>query len=88
MEAGQVYGIMGPLLKGCMHEECWVLFLGPSQSLIGKERISTGGMTSTTMDYRSIVAKCLDRGACHIIMVHNHPSGSARRRGMLLQFRR
>lgn len=65
-----------PLLKDLLHEECWVLYLNKSNRLIGKERISIGGMDTTVVDIRIIVKNALQRNACHLILVHNHPSGN------------
>ena len=75
--AKTVFRIMLPLLRGSDHEECWVLYLNRANHLIAKERISSGGLDSTTLDSRVIVRKALERKACGIILSHNHPSGSA-----------
>lgn len=72
---GKVYEVMLPIMKGKVHEECWALFLNRSNRIIGKERISSGGMTATTIDNRMLVRKALEKNACSIILVHNHPSG-------------
>ncbi len=75
--AKHVFRIMLPLLKGLDHEECWVLFLNRANYLITKERVSVGGLDSTTLDSRTIVRKAIEKKATGIIVVHNHPSGSA-----------
>ena len=72
-----VFRIMLPQMRGLDHEECWVLYLNRANHLIAKERISSGGLDSTTLDSRIIVRKALERKACGIILSHNHPSGSA-----------
>lgn len=72
-----VFRMMLPLLRGLDHEECWILFLNRANYLISKERISTGGLDSTTLDCRHILKKALEKKACGLIVVHNHPSGSA-----------
>lgn len=68
--------IVVPMLKDLLHEECWVLYLNKSNRLIGKERVSVGGMDTTVMDIRIIIRNALQRNACHLILVHNHPSGN------------
>lgn len=68
--------IVVPLLKDLMHEECWVLYLNKSNKLIGKERVSVGGLDTTVVDVRIIIKKAIQKNACHIILVHNHPSGN------------
>ncbi len=75
--AKTVFRIMLPVLKGLDHEECWVLFLNRANYLIGKEKISSGGLDSTALDCRIIVRKAIEKKATGIIAVHNHPSGSA-----------
>jgi DNA repair protein RadC len=46
--------------------------------VIHKEMISLGGMSSTVVDPRLVIRKALDKRACGIILVHNHPSGNPR----------
>ncbi len=75
MTPHNVNDLMYPSLKGLQHEECWVLFLNRSNKIIAKERISTGGMSSTVLDNRIILRKALEKRATGIILVHNHPSG-------------
>lgn len=72
-----VFRMMLPLLRGLDHEECWILFLNRANFLISKERLSSGGLDSTTLDCRQILKKALEKKACGLIVVHNHPSGSA-----------
>lgn len=72
-----VFQMMLPLLRGLDHEECWILFLNRANFLISKEKLSSGGLDSTTLDCRHILKKALEKKASGIIVVHNHPSGSA-----------
>ena len=72
-----VYRIMIPLLRGLDHEECWAIFLNRANYMIGKERMSTGSMDATIMDVKGILRRSLDRKASGVVLVHNHPSGSA-----------
>ena len=67
-----------PLLRDLRHEECWVLYLNNADQLLGKERVSSGGMDSTVVDVRVIIKNAIERGSPHIILAHNHPSGSVR----------
>ena len=71
-----VADMMAPQMGGLLHEECWVLYLNRANRLIGKERISTGGIASTVMDIRIIAKKAVERLSSGIILLHNHPSGS------------
>ena len=72
-----VYRMMLPLLRGLDHEECWVVFLNRANYVLGKERMSVGGLESTVIDVKSILRRALDRQASGIILIHNHPSGNA-----------
>ena len=77
----QVNGIMSPIISNLPHEECWVLYLNRSNRLIGKERVSQSGISSTIFDIRIIVKKAVEHLATGIILVHNHPSGNPRPSG-------
>ena len=72
-----VFRMMLPLLRGLDHEECWVIFLNRANFVLGKECMSVGGLESTVVDVKAILRRALERKASGVIMVHNHPSGSA-----------
>lgn len=72
-----VFRMMLPILRGLDHEECWVLFLNRANYVIAKEKMSSGGLDSTVLDCHSIARKAIEKKACGLIVVHNHPSGSA-----------
>ena len=68
---------MSPILRGLDHEECWVLFLNRANTLISKEIMSKGGLESTVIDCKMIARRAMEKKASSVILVHNHPSGSA-----------
>lgn len=72
-----VFRKMLPILRGLDHEECWILFLNRANYMIGREKMSSGGMESTVVDTKTILRRALDKKASGIILVHNHPSGNA-----------
>ena len=72
-----VIGIMRPLLKELKYEECWAIYLTNSNRVIERSRISQGGVQATVVDHRLIVKRALELLSTRIILVHNHPSGSA-----------
>lgn len=74
--AETVARMMAPYLQRIQHEECWVLYLNRGSKLIGKERVSQGGLSSTVVDIKIIVKKAVDRLASGLIIIHNHPSGN------------
>ncbi len=65
-----------PKLESLSHEECWVLYLTSSNSVIEIQKLSFGGVVATIVDHRIIIKRALELLATQIIMVHNHPSGS------------
>lgn len=73
----RVCRIMLPYMRDLDHEECWALFLNRANYLIGKEMMSSGGQDMTVVDKRMILRRALERKAASLILVHNHPSGSA-----------
>lgn len=68
--------IISPILKDKEHEECWVLYLNRANILISKEKLSSGGVSSTVMDIKMIIKSAINKLASSIILVHNHPSGN------------
>lgn len=72
-----VVRIMRPLLDSVRHEECWAIYLSSSNRIIERSRISQGGVQATVVDHRLIIKRALELLATQIILVHNHPSGSA-----------
>jgi DNA repair protein RadC len=69
--------VMRPLLKELKHEECWAIYLTNSNRIIERCRISQGGVQATVVDQRLIVKRALELLSTRLIIVHNHPSGSA-----------
>lgn len=67
---------MAPMLKDLPYEECWALYLNAGRRIIAKEKISSGGITSTVVDVRRVLHAALRYLACELILVHNHPSGN------------
>ena len=74
--SNDVYRIFLNLLVDLPHEEFWVLYLNRKNKVIGKEKISSGGLSSTTVEVKFIIKNALDRLATSIILIHNHPSGN------------
>ena len=71
-----VFTLMQPLIGDLPHEEFWVLYLNSANRVIHKYRLSSGGITHTTVDIRLLFKNALEQGAVSLILVHNHPSGS------------
>ncbi len=73
----EVVRLFRPLLQELKHEECWVAYLTNSNRLIERTRVSQGGVQGTVVDHRLVVKRALELLAPQLILVHNHPSGTA-----------
>ena len=60
------------------HEEFWVLYLSSANTVVGKAKISQGGVSEAAVDHRLVLKRAIELLASRIILVHNHPSGVAR----------
>ncbi len=76
LSSNEAAQIISPYLRDLDHEECWVIFLNRANKIITKERMSSGGLSSTIVDVKMIIKKSLEKMASAIILVHNHPSGN------------
>lgn len=72
-----VVRIMEPLIGTLQHEECWALYLASSGKVIERQRISQGGVQATVVDSKIVLKRAIELLAVQIVLVHNHPSGSA-----------
>lgn len=72
------YEILQVNLVDLAHEEFWVLLLNRANRVIGRERISSGGVAGTVVDAKLVFSKALGQVACSVILAHNHPSGNLR----------
>jgi len=71
-----VSDIFQPLLSDLLHEEFWILYLNRSNKVIGKMKLSQGGISGTVTDVRIVMKKAIECLASGIIVCHNHPSGN------------
>jgi DNA repair protein RadC len=71
-----VYDYFSPLLIDLKHEEFWIMFLNRANKVIGKMKLSQGGISETVTDVRIILKKAIEHLASGIIVCHNHPSGN------------
>ena len=70
------YELLGPVLSDLAHEEFWAVYLSSKNSVIRKEQIGVGGLSSTVSDVRKIMRLGLENHAAAVIVCHNHPSGN------------
>ena len=71
-----VFRFFHPLLGDLDHEEFWLLMLNRANRVLGRFKVSQGGLSGTVIDTRIILKKALDNLASSIIVCHNHPSGN------------
>jgi DNA repair protein RadC len=63
-------------LSDLTHEEFWAIYLDRANNVIGKSKISQGGVSGTVIDVRIILKQAIEKLASSIVLVHNHPSGN------------
>ncbi len=71
-----VYDLFQPILGDLEHEEFWLLLLNRANRVLGRFKVSQGGLSGTVIDTRIIMKKAIDNLASSIIVCHNHPSGN------------
>ncbi|HEY1870125.1 MAG TPA: JAB domain-containing protein, partial [Chitinophagaceae bacterium] len=59
-----------------LQEEAKVILLNQANRVLSLYSVSKGSATGTVMDPKLIFTAALKRGACSIILSHNHPSGN------------
>lgn len=64
-------------LGNLSHEESWLALVDAQNKLISWERLRRGGISSVAIQPRDVLETALLRKASGIILVHNHPGGSA-----------
>jgi DNA repair protein RadC len=76
--SADAYNAIASLLLDLPQEEFWILLLNRANRVVGRERISSGGLSATIVDARVIFQKAISGLACSIILCHNHPSGNTK----------
>lgn len=66
-----------PQLPNLAHEEMWAIYLTSSNRVLEKRRVAQGGVSALVADHKLITKRALELLAQSVIIVHNHPSGSA-----------
>jgi DNA repair protein RadC len=70
------YDAIAPILVDLQHEEFWIISLNRANRVLGRSRVSAGGMSGTVVDAKIVFRKALHTEASSIVLCHNHPSGS------------
>lgn len=77
-DSKSLYNYMLPTLADLDHEEFWAVFMNNRNKVLGKQRISVGGQTDTSVDARIVFRAALEAKATCVAAAHNHPSGTLR----------
>ena len=72
-----MYQLIKPYMFG-MYEQFYIVLLNRANKVISIEKISEGGMFATVVDPKRVFKIALEKGACRIILTHNHPSGNTK----------
>jgi len=75
-------------LAACPHEELWIALTDHGNRLIAWERLRQGAVGQVSCTPREVLETALAHKASNIILVHNHPGGSAHPSGPDLQLTR
>lgn len=70
------FEIIAPCLLQKTKEELWIVFLSRSNKMIGRKKLSEGGISSTVIDPKIVFYEAINAGCSGFILAHNHPSGN------------
>ena len=68
-------------LAGCSHEEVWAALLDTGRHFLAWVRVSEGTINASALYIRNLLEQAIAHKASGIILVHNHPGGSAKPSG-------
>ncbi|MDR0798640.1 MAG: DNA repair protein RadC [Dysgonamonadaceae bacterium] len=71
-----IFLLFHPILCDLLYEEFWALFLNHANKIVGKVKVSQGGVSQTVVDGKLIYREAIHCLASKIILCHNHPSGN------------
>ena len=72
----ETYKILLPYLSDLQTEEFWAVYLNQNNRILGKGKLSSGGINQSVVDVRILFKTALEHFATGIIISHNHPSGN------------
>ncbi len=70
------YKVLLPYLSDLQTEEFWAIYLNQNNRILGKGKLSSGGINQSVVDIRILFKTALEHLATGIIIAHNHPSGN------------
>lgn len=72
-----VYNYLGQAIEHLPTEEFYVICLNPAQKVICHKKVSAGDGTMVAFNIKQVADFCKSVNASSVVMVHNHPTGSA-----------
>ncbi|MGZ5273570.1 MAG: RadC family protein [Kaistella sp.] len=75
-ESKDIYKVLQPYLSDLRTEEFWAVFLNQNNRILGKSKLSSGGINQSVVDVRILFKTSLEHFATGIAIAHNHPSGN------------
>lgn len=70
------FKVLLPYLSDLQTEEFWAIYLNQNNRILGKSKLSSGGINQSVVDVRILFKTALEHLATGIIVAHNHPSGN------------
>ncbi|MCZ2085886.1 MULTISPECIES: DNA repair protein RadC [unclassified Kaistella] len=70
------YKVLLPYLSDLQTEEFWAIYLNQNNRILGKGKLSSGGINQSVVDVRILFKTALEHFATGIVIAHNHPSGN------------
>ena len=74
--SSDLFKVLHPFLGDVQTEEFWAVFLNQSNRIVGKSRLSAGGINQSVVDVRILFKTALENLATGVVIAHNHPSGN------------
>lgn len=75
-QSSDAFKVFHPYLADLTTEEFWVLFLNQNNKILGKTKLSSGGINFSLVDLRVLFKQALEQSCSAIMIAHNHPSGN------------
>lgn len=74
--SNDAFKVFHPHLADLLTEEFWIIFLNQRNKILGKAKLSTGGINFSLVDLRILFKQALEFSCSAIMIAHNHPSGT------------
>lgn len=74
--SAEAFQIFKPHLSDLQTEEVWAVFVNQSNKVLHLSKMTSGGITSSMVDVRTLFKTALEHFATGIFLAHNHPSGN------------